>query len=186
MFFLPNFPFRFYIFLLGLPKPTQIYSLNIFFYSCRNYYYYYYYYYYYFLFFFTPALADGFPLQFEWQEIPYITRTLLSILTDLNNAIVWMAYTCPLISKSSWPNTKPLNIVPNAQITIGITFMFHSCFTSPPKSRHFPSFFFIFILLSFSFTLWSVGTTKSSILPVLFFFFYNHLVLSSSRDYYNY
>ena len=50
--------------------------------------------------FFIPALADGFPLEFEWQQV---SSTLLSILVDVNNAIVWMFSTCPLISKFSSP-----------------------------------------------------------------------------------
>ena len=35
--------------------------------------------------FFTPALADGFPLDSEWQQV---SRTYLSILADLNNVLV--------------------------------------------------------------------------------------------------
>ena len=35
--------------------------------------------------FFMPALADGFSLEFEWQQVSW---ALLSILTDLNNAVV--------------------------------------------------------------------------------------------------
>ena len=30
-----------------------------------------------------------------------VSRTLLSILADLSNAVVWVVYICPLISKSS-------------------------------------------------------------------------------------
>ena len=59
-----------------------------------------------------------------------VSRTLLSILSDINNAVVWMVSTCPLISKSSSPCTNPLVTVPRAPITIGIivTLMFHSLF----------------------------------------------------------
>ena len=58
------------------------------------------------------------------------SRTLLSILANLNNAVVWMVSTCPLISKSSSPFTNPLGIGPSASITIDITvtFVFHSFF----------------------------------------------------------
>ena len=35
------------------------------------------------------------------RKSPQVSRTLLSILVDLNNVVVWMASTCPLISKSS-------------------------------------------------------------------------------------
>ena len=54
------------------------------------------------------------------------SRTLLNILVDLNNAVVWMVSTRPLIFKSSSPCTNPLVIVPRATITIVkiITYMF--------------------------------------------------------------
>ena len=50
---------------------------------------------------------------------PYVFGTLLSILTDLNNAVVWMVLTRPLISKSPNPCTNPLLTVPSVSITIG-------------------------------------------------------------------
>ena len=57
-----------------------------------------------------------------------VSRTLLSILTDLNNAVVWIVSTRPLIYKSSNPCTNPMVTVPREPITISITvtFMFHS------------------------------------------------------------
>ena len=51
--------------------------------------------------FFTPAFADGFPLASEWQQVSL--STLLSILADLNNLIIWMVSTRPLFSMSSSP-----------------------------------------------------------------------------------
>ena len=64
-----------------------------------------------------------------------VSRTLLSILVDLTNAIVWMASTCPRISKSSSPSINPLGIVPRAPTITGITvfFMFHSFFRLSSK-----------------------------------------------------
>ena len=61
-----------------------------------------------------------------------LSRTLLGILVNLNNAVVWMGFTCPLISKSSSSCTNPLVTVPRAPITIAITitFMLHSFFSS--------------------------------------------------------
>ena len=56
--------------------------------------------------------------------------TLLSILTDLNNAVVSMVSNRPLISKSSSSSTKPLVTILIWPIIIGITvtFMFTSFF----------------------------------------------------------
>ena len=42
-------------------------------------------------------------------------------IADLKNAIVWMFSTRPPISNSLNPLTKPLGIVPSAQIKTGIT-----------------------------------------------------------------
>ena len=58
------------------------------------------------------------------SKSPQVSRTLLSILTDLNNAVVRMVSTRPLISKSTSPFTKSLVTVPSASITIGITVTF--------------------------------------------------------------
>ena len=93
-------------------------------------------------------------------------RILLSILTVLNNVVVWMVSTHPPTSKTSSPFNNPLVTVPKAPITIGIifTFMFHSLFNSLARSKYLS-----FFLLSFSFILWSVRTAKSTILQVLFF-----------------
>ena len=103
-----------------------------------------------------------------------VSRTLLSILAVLDNAVVWMVSTHPPTSKSSSPFSNPLVTVPNAPITIGIivTCMFHSFFNSLARSRYLS-----FFSHSFSFILWSVGTAKSTILQVLSSFF-NWLLLS--------
>ena len=44
---------------------------------------------------------------------PQVSKTRLSILVDLENDVVWIVSTCPLISKSSSPFTKPLGLVPS-------------------------------------------------------------------------
>ena len=97
---------------------------------------------------------------------PQVSRTLLTILAVLNNAVVWMVSTRPPTSKSSSPFRNPLVTVPNAPITIGIivTSMFHSFFNSLARSRYLS-----FFSHSFSFILWSAETAKSTILQVLFF-----------------
>ena len=110
------------------------------------------------------SLSDSKSLQ--------VSRTLLSILADLNNAEVWMVSTRPLISKSSSPFNNVLTTVPRVPITTGInvTFMFHSFFNPQARSRYLS-----FFSLSFNFTLWSAGTAKSTILQVLFFLFFSFL-----------
>ena len=103
------------------------------------------------------------------RKSPGVSRTLLSILADLNNAVIWIVSTHPLISQSSNPLINHLLIVPRASITIGIiaTFMQKSFFNSQARFTYLS-----FFSLSFNFTLWSAGSTKSTILQVLFFFFF--------------
>ena len=106
-------------------------------------------------------------MVFHWSvsdsKSPQVSRTLLSIMTVLNNVVVWMVLTRSLISKSSSHFNSPLVTVLNAPITIGIivTFMFYSFFNSLARYLSFFSH-------SFSFILWSAGTAKSTILQVLF------------------
>ena len=70
-------------------------------------------------------------MVFLWSlsdcKSPQVSRTLLSILADLNNSVVWTVSSRPVIYKSSGPCTNHLVTVPRAPITIGIivTFMFH-------------------------------------------------------------
>ena len=59
---------------------------------------------------------------------PQISRTLLSIQADLNNAVVCMVSTRPPISKCSSFSTKPLVTVPSTPITIGMVSPSLSCF----------------------------------------------------------
>ena len=68
-----------------------------------------------------------------------VSRTLLSILANVNDAVIWMVSTCPLVSMSSWHMSsgfyvflayvfsKPMEIVLSTPNKIGITvsFMFH-------------------------------------------------------------
>ena len=117
---------------------------------------------------FTSAFADGFSLEFEWQQV---SRTLLTILVVLNNVVVWMVSTRPPTSKSFSPFSNPFVTVPNTPITIGIivTCMFRIFFNSLARSKYL-SFFSNY----FSSILWSAGTAKSTILQVLFFFFVDY------------
>ena len=73
-------------------------------------------------------------MVFYWSlsdsKSPQVSRTRLSILAVLSNAVVWIVSTRPPISMSSRSFNNPLVIVPNAPITLGtiVTFMFHSFF----------------------------------------------------------
>ena len=66
-----------------------------------------------------------------------ISRTLLSILADLNNAVVWMVLICPPITNFL---SKLSGRIPSMLITIGITiiFIFHRSFSSQAKSTYLP------------------------------------------------
>ena len=91
----------------------------------------------------------------------------LSILADLNNAVVWMVFNRLLIFKT-FSHFNNLSVtVPSAPVIIAIivTFMYHSFFSSFVRSKYLS-----FFSLSFNFTLWSAGTVKSTILQVLLFY----------------
>ena len=98
---------------------------------------------------------------------PQVSRTLLSILAVLNNAVLWMVFTRPPTSKSLSPFNNPLIAATNAPITIDIivTCMFHSFFNSQARSMYLS-----FFSHSFSFIIWLAGTAKSTILKILFIF----------------
>ena len=149
--------------------------------------------YYYCCCFYYYLLLESFSRQFllivfHWSlsdgKSPQVSRNLLSILTVLNNVVVWMVSTRPPTSKSSSPFNNPWVTVPKALITIGkiVTFMFHNFFNSLARSRYLS-----FFSLSFSFILWSAGTAKSTIFQVLFFFNFfffidDYKVWSSGQD----
>ena len=91
-------------------------------------------------------------MVFHWclsdSKSPQISKTFLGILVDLNNTVVWIVSTCPLISKSSSPFTNPLVTVPRVPMTIGktVTFMFHSFFRF---SRKVLVSIFLFVFFQF-------------------------------------
>ena len=109
-------------------------------------------------------------MVFHWSlsdsKSPQVSRTRLTILAVLNNAVVWIVSTRPSTSKSSRPFNNPLVSVPEAPITIGtiVTFTFHSFFGSLARSRYL-SFFSHY----FSFIPWSAKATNSTILQILSF-----------------
>ena len=107
---------------------------------------------------FRRNLRDG--------KFPQVSRTLHSILTNFNNAVVWMVSTRPLISMSSSPCINPSVIVSRAHITIDITItlmlQFFLKFLATSTYLSFFSFFFSILLCS-------TGTVKSTMWNILFF-----------------
>ena len=61
-----------------------------------------------------------FPWSLRDSKSLQVSRTILSILADLNNVVVWMVSTRPVISKSSSRCIDPLTSIPRASVTIGI------------------------------------------------------------------
>ena len=117
--------------------------------------------------FFTPAFSHGFYGSLGDRKSPQVSSTLLIILADIINAVVWMVSTHHLISKSSRPLNKLLGIVPSALFTI----------VSPSCSIAFLVLWqdlstCLFFSLSLIFTLWSAETSKFTIQQVLFFGYY--------------
>ena len=100
------------------------------------------------------------------NKSPQLSNTLLSILVDFHNVVIWMVSTRPHISESCSSFINPLVTIPTASIIIDITvtFLFHNFFNSLTSSKYLS-----FFSLSFNFTLWSAETAKSTILQVLFF-----------------
>ena len=101
------------------------------------------------------------------SKSPQVSRTRLSILAVLSNAVAWIVSTSPPTSKSSRPFNNPLVAVPNAPIPTGtiVTFIFHTFFNSLGRSRCLS-----FFSLCFRFIMWSARTAKSTICKILFFF----------------
>ena len=109
----------------------------------------------------------------EREESPQVSRTVHTILIDLNNAVVLMVSTRPLISKSCNPFTNHLVTVPKEPITIGIiiTFMFHRFFNSLARSRYLS-----FFSLSFNFTLFMDSNVHNSAS------IFSLIIITSGRD----
>ena len=96
-------------------------------------------------------------MVFHWSgsdcKFLRVSRTLLSILADIDNVVVWMISTCSLISNHSNPFDNPSVTALNAPITIGInvTFMFHIFFNSLARSRYLSFFSHSFCFIQFYF-----------------------------------
>ena len=111
------------------------------------------------------------------SKFPQISRTLLSILVVLNNAVVWIVSTRPPTSNSSSPFNNPLITEPKAPITIGIivTCMCHSFFNSLARSRYLS-----FFSHSFSFKVDNFANSLFVVVVVVVVDYY--IVWSSGRN----
>ena len=92
-------------------------------------------------------------MVFHWylsdSKSSHLFSTLLSVLADRNNAIVWMMSARPTISNSSRPFKQPLRKVPRAPIIINITIslIFSSLFYCSGKISVFVHFSFSLIIM---------------------------------------
>ena len=79
-----------------------------------------------------------------------LSRTLLSTLADLNNAIVWIILVRPPMSNFSSPLSKPSGNIPSAPITFDITVtnMFHCFLCSLAISKFLSPFLFCLLVHS--------------------------------------
>ena len=136
-------------------------------------------------FFFDGFSHQRYPMVSQWslsdRKSAQVFWTHLSILANLNKAVVWMFSTRPLICKSSGLCTNLWMSIPRAPITTGIavTFLFYNFFISLARSG-----FLSFFSLSFDFTQWSAERAKSTTWEILFFiyFLFFSKIWSSSRD----
>ena len=110
---------------------------------------------------------------------PQVSRTLLSILADLNNAVVWMVSTRALISESSGPckNLLWLHRVHQLQLVSPSLSRSIVFFNSQARSTHLS-----LSSILFSFTLWLAGTTKSNIRQVFLLLLLLLLLLTITRS----
>ena len=106
-----------------------------------------------------------FPRRVSDSKSPQVFRNLLSILVDLNNAVVWIV-SLPLISKSFKTFINSLGIAP---MTIGINVSF--IYNNFSVSMKVDIFICLFTFVWFFF-LWSPGKAKSTIWQVLSFCFF--------------
>ena len=119
-------------------------------------------------------------MVFHWSlsdsKSPQASRTSLTILAVLSNAVVWKVSTHPPTSKSSRPFNTPIVIVPYAPITIStiVTFMFHSFFNSLARSRYLLSFHFPSDLFC-----GPPGQQSQQFCRFSFFFFFSLIIMRS-------
>ena len=116
------------------------------------------------LLFFIPALAMVIHWSFGVSKFPRVSKTLLCILADLNNAVVWVipirlpiSYSfSPLSKHSSYNQYDPYCHVPQlsyfsskVQVLVAFFVFFDFPLSGPPGGQNplYNSFFFFFFLL---------------------------------------
>ena len=92
---------------------------------------------------FTATLTDIFHLSMSDRKSSQLCRTFLSYQTDFDRAIVWIVSTLPLFSSSFRLLSMSSGTVLSAPkiISITVTFMLHSFFSSLAKYKYLSSFF---------------------------------------------
>ena len=118
---------------------------------CIFYFFYYCYCYYYNLFlYFFPNSVRVFHWSLSDSKYPQVSRTLRSILADINNTVVYMVLIPTPISTSSNLFPKPLMTVPSTPISIGITVTninwYHIAFLFLWQSLFYCRFYFLVLL----------------------------------------
>ena len=105
----------------------------------------------------------GFHRTLSDSKFSPVYRTLLNILSDLNNVVFWIVSTRPFISKTICPCTNLLMTVPSVPITTSIivTFMLHSFSVIEQGLGMYLSF-------RIPLALWSAGAAMPIIRQVLF------------------
>ena len=123
-----------------------------------------------FSFLFIYKLFDSFEsfshhrrlMVFHWSfrdsKSLQVSRTLLSILADLNNAVVWMVATCTVISKSSTPCIQSF-----VDITKNNNYRWYNRHFHVPQFFQFPSKVQVLILLFAIFHFYSVVLWDSKV-----------------------
>ena len=94
-------------------------------------------------FFSPPSLSGGLLLKSDWQQV-LVSRTLLSILVDFDNAVIWMVSSL-LISNSSRPSLWGDRVVFSLERSKNIP-IFYFRFKVPWNSKTYlvTSSFFLF------------------------------------------
>ena len=117
--------------------------------------------------FFPPVLIVSFQWIWSDSKSPQISRTLLNILVDFSNAIVWMSSILLLIfnSLSLFPGSRELFL----GLQLRLVSLLPPCSTgSPAKSSYLSSF-----SLSFIYSLLSSRMVKSTRWRLFFFMLIN-------------